>query len=169
MAISTCVKCAGHSFELTPFTPLGTSHKLTIIQCSGCGAPIGVLDPATGPQIDALKNQIASIDERLNRIARTLQDFGLTASCNERPGNRLRSTSLPFPPNERTMSGRHTMSVRAKGGPRASQPWPGNLSVMGHDVPWRRSLRPRANRDWLGLHEAPSFGRRVRARSWSPR
>ena len=70
MAVSTCLKCAGHSFELAPVTPLGASHKLTIVQCSGCGAPIGVLDPATGPQIDALKNQIAAIDERLSRIAK---------------------------------------------------------------------------------------------------
>jgi len=53
MAVSTCVKCAGHSFELAPFTPLGTSHKFTIVQCSGCGAPIGVLDPTTGFQIEA--------------------------------------------------------------------------------------------------------------------
>jgi hypothetical protein len=74
MAISTCLKCAGHSFELALYTPLGASHKLTIVQCSGCGAPIGVLDPAMGPQIDALKNQIAAIDERLNRIAKALQD-----------------------------------------------------------------------------------------------
>jgi hypothetical protein len=74
MVVSTCLKCTGHSFELAPFTPLGASHKLAIVQCSGCGAPIGVLDPATGPQIDALKNQIAAIDEKLNRIARALQD-----------------------------------------------------------------------------------------------
>jgi hypothetical protein len=74
MAVSTCLKCAGHSFELALFTPLGTSHKLMIVQCSGCGAPVGVLDPTTGPQIDALKNQIAAVDERLNRIAKALQD-----------------------------------------------------------------------------------------------
>jgi hypothetical protein len=74
MAVSTCGKCAGHSFELAPFTALGTSHKLTIVQCSGCGAPIGVLDPATGSQIEALKNQVAAIDERLNRIAKALQN-----------------------------------------------------------------------------------------------
>ena len=67
-------KCAGHSFELAPFTPLGASRKLTIVQCSGCGAPIGVLDPAAGPQIEGLKNQIAAIDERLNRIAKALQN-----------------------------------------------------------------------------------------------
>jgi hypothetical protein len=70
MMVSTCLKCAGHSFELAPFTPLGVSHKLTVVR----GAPIGVLDPATGPQIDALRSQIAAIDERLNRIAKALQD-----------------------------------------------------------------------------------------------
>jgi transcription elongation factor Elf1 len=74
MAVSTCLKCAGHSFELAMFTPLGASHKLTIVQCSSCGAPVGVLDPAIGPQIAALKDQIAAVDERLNRIAKALQE-----------------------------------------------------------------------------------------------
>ena len=74
MAISTCVKCAGHSFELAMSTPMGESHKLTIVQCSGCGTPIGVLDPASGPLLDALKNQIAAIDDRLTRIAKALTD-----------------------------------------------------------------------------------------------
>jgi hypothetical protein len=74
MTVSTCLKCTGHSFELALFAPLGASQKLTIVQCSGCGTPIGVLDPTTGPQIDVLKNQIAAIDERLSRIAKALQD-----------------------------------------------------------------------------------------------
>jgi hypothetical protein len=73
MAVSTCIKCSGHSFELALFTPLGESNKLTIVQCSQCGAPVGALDPATGPQIEALKNQVTAIDERLNRIAKALQ------------------------------------------------------------------------------------------------
>ena len=74
MTISTCLKCAGHSFELAMFTPMGESHKLTVVQCSGCGTPIGVLDPASGPLLDALKNQIAAIDDRLTRIAKALTD-----------------------------------------------------------------------------------------------
>lgn len=74
MAVSTCVKCGGHSFEVVPLTPLGASNKLAIVQCSGCGAAIGVLDPATDLQIDALKNHVAAIDERLNRIAKALQN-----------------------------------------------------------------------------------------------
>jgi hypothetical protein len=74
MAVSTCVKCAGHSFELAMFTPMGESHKLTVVQCSGCGTPIGVLDPASGPLLEALKSQIAAIDDRLTRIAKALTD-----------------------------------------------------------------------------------------------
>ena len=46
---------------------------------------------------------------------------------------------------------------------------PGRLSFMGYGVPWRPSPRPRANRDWLDHHEASSSGRRIRARSSSPR
>jgi hypothetical protein len=45
-----------------------------MVQCSACGAPAGILDPATRPQMEALKNQITDIDERLNRIAKALQD-----------------------------------------------------------------------------------------------
>jgi hypothetical protein len=56
------------------FTPLGEGKKLTMVQCSACGAPADILDPATRPQMEALKNQIADIDERLNRIAKALQD-----------------------------------------------------------------------------------------------
>jgi hypothetical protein len=74
MAVSTCIKCSGHSFELVRFTPVGESHKLTMVQCAGCGTPIGVLDLTTAPQIDALKHQVAAIDDRLTRIAKALTD-----------------------------------------------------------------------------------------------
>jgi hypothetical protein len=74
MAVSTCLKCAGHSFELAMFTPMGESHKLTIVQCTGCGTPIGVMDPASGPLLDLLRNQITAIDDRLTQIAKALAD-----------------------------------------------------------------------------------------------
>jgi hypothetical protein len=74
MAVSTCIKCSGHSFELVRFTPVGESHKLVMVQCAGCGTPIGVLDPAIGPQIEALKHEVAAIDDRLTRIAKALTD-----------------------------------------------------------------------------------------------
>jgi hypothetical protein len=74
MAVSTCIKCSGHSFELVRFAPVGESHKLAMVQCADCGTPIGVLDPATGPQIEALKHEVAAIDDRLTRIAKALTD-----------------------------------------------------------------------------------------------
>ncbi len=74
MAVSTCIKCNGHGFELALFTPIGESRKLTLVQCAQCGTPVGALDPVTGPQIETLKNQVAAIDERLNRIATALQE-----------------------------------------------------------------------------------------------
>jgi hypothetical protein len=43
----------GRQLELALFTPLGDSRKLTIVQCSMCGMPVGVMDPAIGPQIGA--------------------------------------------------------------------------------------------------------------------
>ena len=51
----------------------GRSQEATIVQCAGCGTPVGALDPALGPQIEALKHQVAAIHERLNRIAKALQ------------------------------------------------------------------------------------------------
>jgi hypothetical protein len=74
MAVSTCMKCAGHSFELALVTPIGESRKLTIVQCAACGAPVGAFDKGAGSQIEALKTHVAAIDERLNRIAKALQE-----------------------------------------------------------------------------------------------
>ncbi len=75
MAISTCSKCGGHSFELALCTPIGESCKLTRVQCSACGTAVGALDPLTGPQIEALKNQVTAIDQKLARIAEALQEL----------------------------------------------------------------------------------------------
>lgn len=75
MAVSTCVKCGGHGFELSPFTPIGDSRRLTLVQCAGCGTAVGALDPSTGPQIDALRQQVAAIDQKLARIALALQEL----------------------------------------------------------------------------------------------
>jgi len=74
MSVSTCIKCSGHSFEVVLFTPIGGSRKFSIVQCSSCGTPIGVMDPANDLQLEALKNQVAAIDDRLSRIANALQD-----------------------------------------------------------------------------------------------
>jgi hypothetical protein len=42
---------------------------------STCGTAVGALDPSTGPQIEALRSQVAAIDEKLGRIAAALQEL----------------------------------------------------------------------------------------------
>jgi hypothetical protein len=74
MAVSTCIKCQGHSFELALFTPLGESNKLTMVQCAICGTPIGVIDAASHAVIEALQGRVAAIDDGLTRIAKALND-----------------------------------------------------------------------------------------------
>ena len=74
MAVSTCIKCDGHSFELALFTPLGESHKLAMVQCANCGTPVAALDTASRAAIEALQAKVAVIDDGLTRIAKALND-----------------------------------------------------------------------------------------------
>jgi len=74
MAVSTCIRCGGHSFELALFTPLGESHKLTMVQCANCGAPVGVVDSTSRAAIEALQGKVAAIDDGLTRIAKALKE-----------------------------------------------------------------------------------------------
>jgi hypothetical protein len=51
--------------------PIGTSQKFELIQCAACGVPVAAI--ATS-QMEALRSQIASIDDRLTRIAKSLAE-----------------------------------------------------------------------------------------------
>ena len=73
MAVSTCAKCGGHSFELAPLTPIGTTRKLSLVQCAQCGTVVGMLEPANAAQAETLQKYVAAIDEKLSRIATALQ------------------------------------------------------------------------------------------------
>ena len=44
MALSTCIKCGGSSFEMKEATPRGSAFVLMFVQCSSCGGVIGVID-----------------------------------------------------------------------------------------------------------------------------
>jgi hypothetical protein len=47
-------------------TPIGGSKKLTLVQCSACGTLVGILNPATGPQIEALTDCLSFRNDELN-------------------------------------------------------------------------------------------------------
>jgi hypothetical protein len=72
MAMTTCLKCSGHSFEIVPFNPIGTQQKLSFVQCADCGTAVGVIDPTLCAAISAVRNQVAAIDDGLRRIANAL-------------------------------------------------------------------------------------------------
>jgi len=44
MALSTCVKCGHHVFEVSEVEPNGSNFKLMFVQCSSCGGVVGVTD-----------------------------------------------------------------------------------------------------------------------------
>ena len=44
MAISTCVKCDGHSFQVVEKDLTGAQYKLMFVQCSSCGGVVGVTE-----------------------------------------------------------------------------------------------------------------------------
>ena len=75
MALSTCAKCGGHTFEIQLIEPVGARYKQNLIQCTACGVPIGALDSFnTGSQLEELHTQIkaamAGIDELKHRLIR---------------------------------------------------------------------------------------------------
>lgn len=44
MAMSTCVKCGGHTFEIQENEPIDSRFKFMFIQCASCGGVVGVVD-----------------------------------------------------------------------------------------------------------------------------
>jgi hypothetical protein len=73
MAMSTCAKCEGHSFERALVTPLGEQRGISVLQCAGCGSIIGVLDGHLA--LERLQTQVAGIDAGLLRIAKALSEM----------------------------------------------------------------------------------------------
>jgi len=44
MATSKCLSCNNHYFELQTIEPSGGKYKLNAVQCSSCGAVVGVIE-----------------------------------------------------------------------------------------------------------------------------
>ena len=72
MATSTCAKCGNDSFEVKEAKIKGTTFKHYFVQCSSCGAPIGILENdnatenffAIRKELADLKYQIAQLNSR---------------------------------------------------------------------------------------------------------
>ncbi len=51
MATATCPKCDSRRFELSTAEPKGAKYKMTFVQCSSCGAVVGVTDYYSVPSL----------------------------------------------------------------------------------------------------------------------
>lgn len=70
MASSTCVKCGNHSFEMKENTPRTSNYKLLFVQCTSCGAVVGVMDYYN------IGSKIQEVQDELDKIKRYLSAIG---------------------------------------------------------------------------------------------
>lgn len=70
MAFSKCPHCANSYFELKEVEPQGSNFKQNFVQCSGCGAPVGVVDfQNTAALLDKQRQQIAIFQSEVSAVA----------------------------------------------------------------------------------------------------
>jgi hypothetical protein len=67
MAVSTCIKCGGHLFEIQEQEPQGSAFKVFFVQCTKCGGAVGIL-PYYDAGVLAKRNEAAlkKIADHLN-------------------------------------------------------------------------------------------------------
>lgn len=67
MAKSCCIKCGGNQFEVVNANNLeGSTRALLFVQCSDCGAVVGVLDYLNvSVQAERVKNDLRTLAEKV--------------------------------------------------------------------------------------------------------
>lgn len=81
MAIPTCAKCGGHSYEVRIVEPVGSNFKQNLLQCTACGTPVGVLDfynlgnllKDQEKEISGLKRQLSNLESAVQQILQYVQ------------------------------------------------------------------------------------------------
>ena len=81
MAMSTCVKCGSHSFEVVQQSPAHAQFKLFFVQCSACGGVVGVQDfynlgsllKDQEGQINSVKSTLSNIESYIAQLSQRLR------------------------------------------------------------------------------------------------
>lgn len=70
MARSKCGSCGSSSFELVDQDRIKNSNfKLTFVQCSSCGVPVGVMDCYNiGNKLEGLEKRIKNIESTIGNV-----------------------------------------------------------------------------------------------------
>ena len=69
MAYSTCPKCENRFFEAATAEPAKANLKHTFIQCSACGAVVGVMDYYN------ISTLAINIENRIKKLESTVNDI----------------------------------------------------------------------------------------------
>jgi hypothetical protein len=70
MAMSTCAKCGGHSFEVKINEPHDAKFKTAFVQCRSCGVPVGVQDYYNlGSLLKDQEKRIKSLEADVENVA----------------------------------------------------------------------------------------------------
>ncbi len=77
MAMSKCPHCNTSRFEIAENSPASSQYKVFLVQCSGCGAPFGVMDYFNvGTLLKKQEKAVSEMDERLKRIEYNIAAIG---------------------------------------------------------------------------------------------
>ena len=69
MALSTCPKCSGRSWEMQLVEPAGAHAEQYFIQCSHCGTPAGLVGfQYAAALIKSQAESIAELEKRLKTV-----------------------------------------------------------------------------------------------------
>jgi hypothetical protein len=80
MAMSKCAACKGSYFEVVTKEPRGANYKINFVQCTGCGAVVGVMEffnagkllSNLSKEVAELKRDLAYVYEEVGRVRRKL-------------------------------------------------------------------------------------------------
>lgn len=69
MALTKCVKCDRGLFELKELRLTGTKFKYAVVQCSGCGTPVGPMDFMNiGAEIAEVKQELDELKAQVKKV-----------------------------------------------------------------------------------------------------
>ena len=76
MAFSKCPHCENRYFELAEQSPSGSNYKIQFVQCSKCGAPVGVMEyydsgallKKNEKRLEALEHKLANVEHGVSHI-----------------------------------------------------------------------------------------------------
>lgn len=76
MAVSTCAHCQNQSFEIQEVKINGAKQQLLFVQCTGCGAPVDVVDGRALQRHQEQDARIKNLEQQMAAVATGVAHIG---------------------------------------------------------------------------------------------